>query len=274
MVQCLVMYVTEVGRENREIKWKSQKRKRFDRSSRVSRIFWIVSLLISWFDVTLDGCRSQGSPQSKVAFGVNTNNVVEIFYLLGEKMWLTMPPTPSKPPKHPLACFCKDFWKGWTKTISLVVLKRWEKCHGCLSGISKSKHIHPHSSHNQQISHDDVSALKFFPRMTRWSWIASWVGVQWNVLWWVPSSKFIAQIHDESSVFVALVEIRGGVTHITHICWLARVLMLWYIILVTWRTNRTKIGTRWGWPVSETDLVHDSWVQRTKVETGLVLNWI
>ena len=108
MVQCLVMYVTEVGRENREIKWKSQKRKRFDRSSRVSRIFWIVGLLISWFDVTLDGCRSQGSPKPKVVFGVNTNNVVGIFLLIGRKIWLAMPPTPSKPPKHPLACFCKE----------------------------------------------------------------------------------------------------------------------------------------------------------------------
>ena len=135
MVQCLLMYVTEVGRENREIKWKSQKRKRFDRSSRVSRIFWIVGLLISWFDVTLDGCRSQGSPKPKVVFGVNTKNVVGIFLLIGRKIWLAMPPTPSKPPKHPLACFCKDFWKGWTKTISWVVLKRWKKCHACLSGI-------------------------------------------------------------------------------------------------------------------------------------------
>ena len=108
MVQCLVMYVTEVGRENREIKWKLQKRKRFDRSSRVSRIFWIVSLLISWFDVTLDGCRSQGSPKPKVVFGVNTNNVVGIFLLIGRKIWLAMPPTPPKPPKHPLACFCKE----------------------------------------------------------------------------------------------------------------------------------------------------------------------
>ena len=159
MVQCLVMYVTEVGRESREMKWKLQKRKRFDRSSRVSRIFWIVSLLISRFDVTLDGCRSQGSPKSKVVFGVNTKKVVGIFLLIGRKIWLAMPPTPSKPPKHPLACFCKDFWKGWTKAISLVVLKRLEKCHACLSGISKSKRIHPNSSHNQQISHDDVSVL-------------------------------------------------------------------------------------------------------------------
>ena len=96
MVQCLVMYVTEVGRESREIKWKLQKRKRFDRSSRVSRIFWIVSLLISRFDVTLDGCRSQGSPKSKVVFGVNTNNVVEIFYLLGEKFdFLCLPHLPN-----------------------------------------------------------------------------------------------------------------------------------------------------------------------------------
>ena len=107
MVQCLVMYVTEVGRENREIKWKSQKRKRFDRSSRVSRIFWIVSLLISRFDVTLDGCRSQGSPKSKVVFGVNTNNVVEIFYLLGEKSDLLCRPHLPNLQNTPLLVFAK-----------------------------------------------------------------------------------------------------------------------------------------------------------------------
>ena len=38
-----------------------------------------------------------------------------------------------------------------------------------------------------------------------------------------------------------------------------------------WHTVRFNLR---GWPVSESDLVHDSWVQRAKVETGLVLNWI
>ena len=115
MVQCLVMYVTKVGRENREIKWKSQKRKRFDRSSRVSRIFWIVGLLISRFDVTLDGCRSQGSPKSKVVFGVNTNNVVEIFYLLGEKFdFLCLPHLPNLQ-NTPLLVFAKIYGRNGQK---------------------------------------------------------------------------------------------------------------------------------------------------------------
>ena len=114
MVQCLVMYVTKVGRENREIKWKSQKRKRFDRSSRVSRIFWIVGLLISWFDVTLDGCRSQGSPKPKVVFVVNTNNVVGIFYLLGEKSDLLCRPHLPNLQNTPLLVFAR-FLKGVDK---------------------------------------------------------------------------------------------------------------------------------------------------------------
>ena len=115
MVQCLLMYVTEVGRENREIKWKSQKRKRFDRSSRVSRIFWIVSLLISRFDVTLDGCRSQGSPKPKVVFGVNTKNVIGIVLLIGRKIWLAYAAHTFQTSKTPTCLFLQRFLKGVDK---------------------------------------------------------------------------------------------------------------------------------------------------------------
>ena len=107
MVQCLVMYVTEVGRESREIKWKSQKRKRFDRSSRVSRIFWIVGC--SYLDLMslLMGAALRDLQNQRLFLASTPKLLKGFFYLLGEKSDLLCRPHLPNLQNTPLLVFAK-----------------------------------------------------------------------------------------------------------------------------------------------------------------------